>query len=280
MRPLVSQPDELGECPVWNISAARLEWLDIAGRRLSSCDADGGSLERMALPGKAASFAHRRSGGKIIAYRNRIALTDEAFAEQRSFVPDAIDIDRERFNDGACDPAGRFWVGTMALGMRDAVAALYRIGPDLTVRRMDAGFAVSNGIAWSPAADFLYHCDTAADRIYAHDFDLATGEISGKRVFAEIAHPDGCAMDSDGGLWVAQPGHGQVVRLDTAGAVSQVIAVPVRNPSSLAFGGAGRNELFVTSIGPQVLPDAAPLAGCLFKVSTAFRGVPVAKFAG
>lgn len=258
----------------------RLEWVDINGRRLSSCEPDGQDVERHSLPGKPASFAQRRIGGRIIAYRNRIALLDDRWTEKHSFVPTCIDMERERFNDGACDLAGRFWVGTIAVGMQAPVGGLYRVDPDLSVHRMDSGFAVSNGIAWSPTADRLYHCDTHSDAINVHDFDLSTGEISGKRLFARLKHPDGCATDDEGGLWVAQPGHSQVVRLDPDGAIALTLPLPVRNPSSVTFGGPGRRELFVTSIGAATLSDPSPHAGCLLSTTTRFRGLPSALFAG
>ena len=53
-------------------------------------------------------------------------------------------------NDGACDPQGRFWGGTLADDHHDGGGALYRLERDGRVELMLDGLTISNGVGWSP----------------------------------------------------------------------------------------------------------------------------------
>ena len=52
--------------------------------------------------------------------------------------------------DGACDPQGRFWAGTMAYDEAPGADCLYRLELDGTCTRVLDGLTISNGIGWSP----------------------------------------------------------------------------------------------------------------------------------
>jgi len=58
--------------------------------------------------------------------------------------------DRVRFNDGKCDPRGRFWAGTMDMEEREPLGSLYVLGSDMSLRGVVEKVTVSNGIGWSP----------------------------------------------------------------------------------------------------------------------------------
>jgi L-arabinonolactonase len=255
MRTLVAEPDLLGDGPIWDEKTARLTWLDIVGKRLSSCSEDGSQLRRRSLPETPGSHADRIGGGRLIAFRRRIVLFDAAGAEERNITPCGADLRRERFNDGACDNHGRFWVGTMDRYIREPVGGLYRIGADYSIERMATGFGISNGIAWSPGFDRLYQCDSLFSRIYVYSYEAAAGIVGEKRVFIEFTPemgvPDGCTIDAAGCLWVAAPGVGQVLRFDCDGRLVDSIGTPTPWPSSIAFGGSDMRTLFITSLQPH-----------------------------
>jgi L-arabinonolactonase len=283
MQVLVSGQDDLGECPLWDVADARLRWIDVTGRRLSSCELDGSGLERLELPEMPGSFSPRRGGGRLIAYRRRLALGGADGGEITLALPPEFDGGRERFNDGACDPQGRFWVGTMDRHLRDTVGALYRVGADLSVHRVATGYGLSNGLAWSPDGKALYHCDSRPPVIYRYDFDGEGGEVSDRRVFVAfdeaLGIPDGCATDEDGFLWVAAPEAGKVLRFDPQGRLERSLATPAAKPSSLGFGGPDRRHLFITSIRTLVA-DPGPLDGAVFVTPVATAGVARPLFAG
>ena len=299
MRLLVAEPDCLGDCPTWDGTFERLVWIDIIGKRLSSCGPDGSAVTRHTLQETPGSFALRAGGGLLMAFRRRLTLFDKDGMETASFTPHEANMSRERFNDAACDCKGRLWIGTMDRLLSDPVGALYRVDADLSTHRMDSGLGISNGIAWSPAFDKLYHCDSRFPRIYVHDFDAAEGTITNRRVFVEFGEgmgvPDGCAMDLDGILWVAAPGTGAIFGFDREGRHARTVDTPVRWPSSVVFGGPDLRTMFITSLMPRtestvqgsrlqetadVIGRTASADGAVFATESDVAGMPRFGFAG
>lgn len=276
----------LGEAPLWDAGAGALLWVDCDQRRLFTLDPEGGAVTTQELPGNPGSYALRVGGGMVMAYRNRLVLADGDLPDAREVETPLLDFATERFNDGACDRRGRFWVGTMDRKLKEPVGSLYRIDPDLKMTRMESGLVCSNGIAFSPDDRTLYHTDTGAGTIYAYDYDAGSGDIAGRRTFADFAdrtgRPDGCAIDAEGCLWVAQIGGGLVVRLDPAGRRMREIAMPAHSVTSLAFGGADLRTLYVTSASFRPAPDGTrnPAAGLVFAVEPDVPGLPEPAFAG
>jgi sugar lactone lactonase YvrE len=227
----------------------------------------------------------RASGGLIVAFRRSIALFDAAH-QQVACSPLAADIvKQERFNDGACDALGRFWVGTMDRQLRDSVGGLYRVDSDLSLHRMTQGVCVSNGIAWSPDNTRLYQCDSAPNpRIWVHDFDLSAGLVTQRRLFVQfpsdtVGGADGCAVDSEGSLWVASPRAGKILCFDPDGRLIRELPTPILNPSAIAFGGESLRTLFITSMRPanSTLTEAD---GALFAADVGISGRIAHRFAG
>ena len=134
MRRLPCPPDRLGEGPVWNQAAGRIEWIDVLGQTESSCMPDGSDLVRKAWPGEPAGFAYRESGGRIISSHYRLVLRDGNGVENVLPVP-PFDTAREWFNDCACDSCGRCWVGSRGAEFRSHAGARYRVDTDHYLRR-------------------------------------------------------------------------------------------------------------------------------------------------
>jgi sugar lactone lactonase YvrE len=152
---------------------------------------------------------------------------------------------------------------------------------------MQGEITASNGIAFSSDNRVMYHTDTGTAHIYAYDYDLATGGIANRRVFADFnawrGRPDGCTIDAEDCVWAAAIGAGEVVRIDPSGKRVAAIALPVARPTSVAFGGADLRTLFITSMQHGLTPDelaVQPQAGCLFAVKVVVPGVPEPRFAG
>jgi sugar lactone lactonase YvrE len=276
----------LGESPVWDGAARALHWID--GRKPSINRFDPATAENRAVatPEPVHAIALTRSRRLLCAFEASLGYFDgETGALERLATP--IAGVEDNLNDGACDRAGRFWVGSKARDWVTPVGALFRCDPDGAVNRMDEGFQLSNGMGWSPDDRTMYFIDSAPREIYAYDFDLASGRIRNRRTLVRIASehglPDGMAVDAEGFLWVAQWNGGRVVRYDPEGAIARVIAIPVRRPTSLAFGGPELATLFITS-GTMRMSEAElaaePLAGSLFALETGVRGLPEPRFAG
>lgn len=282
MRRVEARADELGECPTWDAHSRRLLRIDVTGRRFLSCEFDGGQPEALSLAEIPGSFALRRHGGLLMAYRRGLALRDPAGNETRLALPADWDGSRERFNDGACDAYGRFWVGTMDRRLQDTVGALYRVECDLTVRRMASGFGLSNGIAWSPDNRTMYQCDSRPPVIYAYDFDLEAGVVENRRTLVEFSCemglPDGCAVDAEGFLWVAAPQAGEVMRFDPAGKLERAVRTVAASPTSVTFGGTDWQTLFITSMQPHEV-SPGPADGAVFAWDAPVAGLQLNSFA-
>jgi sugar lactone lactonase YvrE len=276
----------LGESPVWDVGARALYWIDGRKPSINRFDPAAGDNRAVPTPEPVHAIALTRGQRLLCAFEASLGYFDcetgglERLARLIAGVEDNL-------NDGAVDRAGRFWVGSKARDWVTPVGALFRSDPDGSVHRCDEGFQLSNGMGWSPDDRTMYFIDSAPREIYAYDFDLASGGIRNRRTLVRIAEehglPDGMAVDAEGFLWVAQWSGGRLVRYDPDGAIERVIAMPVKRPTSLAFGGPDLATLFITS-GTMRMSEAElaaePLAGNLFALETEVRGLPEPRFAG
>ena len=285
---LYEAQDVIGEGPVWNPEDRALYWVDAVNRRLqrwtpATCEVKIFPLTKM--PG---SFAFRRDApGVVMAFRNGLALVDfETGREEYTNVSPPLNFANERFNDGAADRAGRFWAGTLDREGKNPVGSLYRIDADMSITRMESGITGSNGIAWSPDDKTMYYTDSRVG-IYAYDFDLATGTIENRRIHLDLrpvgSHPDGCTVDAEGLLWVAEPDSSCVRRYDPQGKMEREIRLPVTRPASCMFGGDDLDTLFITTLRYRLSEEELakqPLAGGLFQAHPGVKGLPEPRFAG
>jgi sugar lactone lactonase YvrE len=270
----------LGEGAVWCPLEQKLWWIDIAAPSLWTCDARGGGLAHWPLPKPPGSFALRRGGGFLIAFRNGLATLGKP-GDEPQWLP-GPSLGDERFNDGKADRAGRFWTGTLDRKLASAIGRLYRVSPKFEVTPLDRGFTISNGIGWSPDDRTMYFTDTPSRRIYRYDFDRACGEIANRRVFVEVEDghggPDGMTVDAEGGVWSAQFDRWCINRYTPDGKLERSVRLPVQRPTSCMFGGADLATLYVTSASMDLAPQAH--AGGLFALDPGVRGLPEPRFAG
>ena len=285
----VSEPALLGESPLWHPDEQRLWYCDIAGRELRGFDPATGRLERHRFASEVASCAPVLGGGFVLALRSGLCFFDPRSGARRELAAAPYDPQLERFNDGKCDPAGRYWCGTLR-ERRDPLAALYCLdGGEL--RRMAEGVTVSNGLGFSPDARTLYWADTTEHTLYAFDFELASGALSNRRVFARFprreegeplarygGRPDGAAVDAAGHVWLAMYEGARLLRLAPDGTPSGEVRLPVRCPTMPCFGGPDLRTLYVTT-ARQHRPDEElarePLAGCVLALRVEVPGLPV-----
>jgi sugar lactone lactonase YvrE len=267
------------EGPVWAPAWGGLRWVDMLAGDVLSLEADG-TVRRKHVGDVVAALRPRRGGGAVLALERGVALED-ADGARTSLGPLWTDAG-VRMNEGACDPDGRFWCGSVAYGQRPGAAALYRLAPDGSTQRMLDGVTVSNGLDWSPDGSLAYYADTATHRVDVFDYDRNAG-LTGRRPFVEIpddGNPDGLTVDADGGVWVALYGAGAVHRYGPDGSLDAVVEVPTSRVTACTLGGPRLDELFVTTSREGLGPDDDPLAGSLFRVDAGVAGQPVREFAG
>jgi D-xylonolactonase len=277
---------QLGEGPVWVETEQALYWTDIHGRLIHRRALADGALSRWEMPCRVGSLLPRSGGGFIAGTDQGLALIDPEGGRFDPFANPESELPTNRFNDGKTDRQGRFWAGTMDDEEKAAQGALYRIDPDLSWTRIDDGYRVCNGPAFSPDGRTMYHTDSARQVVYAFDLDEA-GQAANRRDFAHFArdegYPDGMTVDSEGCLWVAFWDGWCLRRLSPEGAVLSILEVPVQRPTSCAFAGPDLDHLFITSarIGLDHAALAAqPQAGGLFLARPGARGLAEQPFAG
>jgi sugar lactone lactonase YvrE len=268
------------EGPVWSERWGGLRWVDMmAGDVLSL--AEGGSLRRVKVGQVAAAVRPRRKGGAVIAIERGFVL--ESADGTLTRLPEVWSDPEVRMNEGACDPQGRFYSGSMAYDQRPGGGTLYRLDPDSNIRPVVDRVTVSNGLDWSPDGSIAYYADTATHRIDVFDYDGERG-LTSRRPFvdlsAEALRPDGLTVDAEGAVWVALSNGGAVRRYTAAGKLDVIVELPVRKVTACTFGGPGLDQLYITTSREGVPPGDDPLAGSLFKVLVGRVGRPVLDFAG
>jgi len=245
---------------------------------------DDGRRTTWDFPEVVGSFGLCLSGRLVVALRHRAVLFDPRTGDIEDLT-DAIDEPQtNRFNDGKVGPDGCFWVGSMdERPQREKRGALYRVTPAGRIERKAEGYAVSNGLAWSPDGCTMYHSDSTAGTIEAWDFDTATGNLSNHRVLATLTsdegRPDGAAVDVAGNYWSAGPSAGCINCFSPQGKLLQKLAFPVPGPTMPCF---AEGSLYVTSLREGRSADALehyPTLGGLFRTEAPVLGAPVALFA-
>lgn len=275
----------LGEGPLWSAKEQALYWVDILNHRLHRYGPQQ-QKSTWQFDEEISAVAERADHvGLIVTLRHGFAYFDPATEKLERLLDVEAELPSNRFNDGKCDSAGRFWAGTMDFGCRQPTGSLYRLSPDLGIKKIDSGYPITNGPAWSLDQKIMYYNDTANRRTYAFDFDVDSGEATGKRVFLEYSAdegtPDGMTTDAEGGLWIAHWGVGSLTRRDAIGQVLQTVELPCSQITSCAFGGPDLTTLFITSAatgmsGQQLQRE--PLAGSLFAIEMEIPGMPAGVF--
>lgn len=289
IRVAVAAPSLLGESPLWHPGEQVLYYCDIPGHSVQRFDPVSQTLAQWSFDSEPGSLAPLLGGGLLLAMRDGLWRFDTTTGQRSQLAEPPYEPAKERFNDGKCDPQGRFWVGTIYEPRDPALAALYCFSAGKLARRQ-GDITVSNGLAWSPNGRTMYWSDTTAHTIYAFDFDPASGGLANQRVFASFpvkqagqsldrygGRPDGAAVDAEGCYWVAMFEGQRVLRLSPQGEVLRELRLPVRCATMPCFGGADLKTLYITTARenrPQAELEAQPLAGCVLALQVDVPGLP------
>ncbi len=303
---LVPALTTLGESLLWDVDTERLWWQDMLEGAIFSSTADGRDIRVWKFPGIVTSLALRAGGaGAVVTSMSRVARFDFATGEAEVVFEADPDGQNFNFNDGAVDRQGRFVSALVdpelghpdayaLVGTREPRGAIYRIDADGSAHDLGPRLGLSNGPCFSPDGTTLYWGDSWSRVIYAYDYDPATGEITGTRTLARFdddnapgvpAVPDGSTIDAEGAVWVAACHGGEIRRYAPDGTLDRRIPMPVAKPTSVAFGGANLDTLYVTSMRSAPMsnepPSTSPLAGTILAVhGLGVRGVPETRYAG
>jgi sugar lactone lactonase YvrE len=273
---------QLGEGPAWDAKTETLYWVDILGKRVySHHKGENGFVQLDEMPG---CLAPTKNGTLLVAACASILELDPASGKQ-TILATVSEPDNNRFNDGKCDPSGRFLAGSMNMDEISPTGGLYSFDGQ-TVTQLLTGVTISNGLAWSPDYKTLYYIDTPTREVKAYDYNPSTDQIANPRVVIsipeELGRPDGMTSDMAGNLWIAMWGGAQVTRWNpNSGLLLEQIQLPAKNVTSCTFGGPNLDELYITSA--RVGLEATDLAayrhsGDLMRVNPKVEGMPTFEF--
>jgi sugar lactone lactonase YvrE len=284
-------PGLLSEGPRWHEERQELLWVDILGCQMhrGTLSPDGAleRVETISVDRHIGAVAPAVGGGYVLAAGLGFLFVDET-GSVRELAQAEAGHTQVRMNDGACDPQGRFWAGTMAYDESPGAGALYRLELDGSCTTVLTGLTISNGIGWSPDGATMYLNDSGTGCVDVFRFDGPSGAISDRRTLVHIDQPgvapDGLTVDYEGGIWVALWNGGAVHRYAPDGSLLARVQLPVQRPTSCAFGGPGRDTLFVTSARTDLDDDALarqPHAGKVFAIDgLGVRGLPCLPYRG
>jgi sugar lactone lactonase YvrE len=278
----------VGEGPLWDVQEQALYFVDIVGKVVHRLHPHSGATRTWNVGKIIGSMALRERGGAVVALPDGIYSLDFETGAVAPFArPEGINP-RSQFNDGKVDRRGRFVVGSGDSNIRETqpIGSLYRLDPDGALTELDRSIAISNGPCWSPDNQTFYFSDSLLHAIYAYDYDIDTGKVSNRRLFADTRAlggiPDGATVDRDGLLWMAICEGAKVVAFQPDGRIERVIDMPVKLPASVMFGGPELDQLYVTTIDPALLGrPSEPGGGELFVIEgLGARGLPEPRYAG
>ncbi|WP_211747589.1 SMP-30/gluconolactonase/LRE family protein [Paenibacillus sp. Marseille-Q4541] len=277
---------KLGEGPSWDAEAGRLYWVDIEGFKLHAYEPETGKDTVYEIGQHIGAVVPYEKDRVVIVLREGFHFYNLDTGELELIHDPENGRHDNRFNDGKCDPAGRFWAGTMSLEGKDKQGSLYCLEKDGEVRTVFTDVTTSNGLGWSPDHKTMYYIDTQTGKVDQYDFEVASGSVSNPRVAADFEHqdgfPDGMTVDAEGMIWVAHWGGSQVSRWNpNTGKLLSRIEVPAKQVTCCCFGGKDLDELYITTartgLDEEQLANT-PHAGGLFRVKPGVKGMPTFRY--
>ncbi|SHG46048.1 SMP-30/gluconolactonase/LRE family protein [Massilia sp. CF038] len=279
------EPMQVGECPLWHAAERNIYWVDIGGMAVHRVHPLTGEHRQWSMPSEPSALAMHTHGGLVVATRAGVVHLDTASGAITPIAPAPYDTATTRFNDGRVDPAGRFWIGTIFEPRDRQSAEMYCLEKGTLSLKWSGGMMNSNGLGFAPDGHSMYHADTAAHRINRYDFAAESGTASHPQVFQQFAsdktaadyggRPDGAAVDSEGAYWCAMFEGARLLRFAPTGELLREIALPLRCPTMLAFGGEDLRTLYITSAShgrSAQERERYPLSGCVLSLNVDVAG--------
>lgn len=277
-----SNRDKLGEGPIWSERRDAVLWVDIVGRSIKKLIIGTGLTEIWNMPDRLGWVIERSIGdGLLVGLRTGVAAFDPVTSSLDLLCSPERDRPQNRLNDAKTDVQGRLWFGSKDDSDKQSSGALYRLETDLRCKRIDDGYLVTNGPAFSLDGRTMWHSDSGRRIVYAFDLD-ENGDPQGRRDWLRFPEawgfPDGMTVDCEGGVWIAHWGGARVSRFSPDGELDRSISLPATNITSVTFAGCSLDRMFVTSSSLGF--EHERLAGALFELRPNVRGVAPVPFAG
>jgi sugar lactone lactonase YvrE len=277
--PIVKSENTLGEGPLWHSVHQMLYWVDIEKKVLNGFEPHTKRHRQWSVPKRIGTVVQGSNGSLVLGLQGEVAALDPLTGQVRTLLELESNLPDNRCNDGKCDPAGRFWVGTMQLETKPKMGSLYCIDKDLRVQKVLTGLTIANGMGWSPEGEFMYFIDSADHNVRRYRYTRDHAILQEEKVILRFDNelPDGMCVDSEGMLWIGFWGGGRVGCYDPATGRQLVdIEVPAPNVTSCCFGGKELTTLYITTAREGLTDEQLkqfPLSGSLFMCDLEVRGL-------
>lgn len=258
-------PAFAGASPIWNTELETLFWIDRLAPALHGSSKASAylSMEILAQSLVSACLLHN---GALLAAGDHLALVQNDQIIEKIYFNEY-----ERITSLHVSPSGQVWAAMLNIDTDTSMVG--QLSPDGTVESLfdisgivtDLAFSNENTLfATVPSRSSIYLLELAHHR---------------KRRFSDIPKAAGApcalALDKTGKLWVAMSDGWSILCIDEDGEIIRTLAVPVPQPTGIAFGGVHSETLFITSARTGVAREslmAAPLSGHVLSVDVGVSG--------
>ena len=283
LRNVYRASNQLGEAVIWHAASSRLLWIDLYDPKLFIHDPVTGKTEMKVVDLKGplgAIAATTNPDLLIITHLEGISTISIKTGASKLFAKPEQNRDALIYNDCKVDRFGRLWVGSSHCLDTDARGALWCVLPSGECFLGDAGFATSNGPAFSLDGKTMYFNDSVGRRTLAYDITKDDPHPRNRRLLVTFSEeegmPDGITVDSEGCLWIAHWGGARITRLFPNGERMRIVNTPTLYTTTVGFGGSDYKTLYVTSakvgLSAEVL-EKYPQSGDLFAFEPGVAGV-------
>lgn len=242
---------------------------DIYAGKVCTYDEAGVRTEVLHVEGNPSGLAWLPDGSLLVVSMHERKLLRRTPDGEVTVHADLSGVCEHEINDLVVDAAGRAYTGTIgfavAAGDAPRPGAVYRVDPDGSVHVAAEDVVCPNGMVITGDGRTLIVAESFAGRLTA--FTIGDdGGLSDRRLFAQLGEPpelgplpevmaalalipDGCAIDAEDGVWVADAGHQRVVRIDRTGTVTEEIPDPDGNGVyACALGGDDGRTLLLCAV--------------------------------